>query len=510
MSAKEVRFLDTTFRDGSQSLWAMGIRHGMMEGVAEDLDNVGFETIEIPANAIHFKKIVRDLKEDPWALWAMLAKKMPKTPKSCMGSGLNLNFFGPPSPPELGKLFWSRLVEMGTLQRLQIISNTVDQLTRDFPTVVPFLKSIGLKVAIAVAYSISPRHDDQLFAEKTRAAAAFKPDVIYLKDQGGLLTVDRIRTLIPVMLENCAGIRLEIHSHCTTGLAPLVYMEALGLGIGTLHTGVPPLAESSGQPAVLDTARNARLMGYSHDLDEALLERITARLTAFAKQDNMPIGATSKYDYAQYIHQIPGGVISNLKFQLAEIKLDHRLDEVIEESIQVRKDLGYPIMITPYSQFMCTQAAINVASGERYKMVMDELIRFAQGAYGEDSGQPWMDQDLKDKFLNLPRAKELAVFSERPIEDISLKEVRGRFGGASISDEELLSRVIMSGDKELLAMRAAGAPKQYYTSAMPVVSLLKELGKHKSLGYIQVQRGANTLRIENRSAAAPPAYTKER
>ncbi|MDP6174241.1 MAG: hypothetical protein QGF09_08760, partial [Rhodospirillales bacterium] len=361
-------------------------------------------------------------------------------------------------------------------------------------------KELGLEVSIAVAYSISPRHTDELFAEKVRAATAFKPDAIYLKDQGGLLTVDRIRTLIPVFQENCEGIPLEIHGHCTTGLAPLVYMEALELGIPTLHTGLPPLAESSGQPSVLDTAKNARLMGYSHGLDEELLARAAARLTTCAHQDNMAVGETTKYDYGQYIHQIPGGVISNLRFQLAEINLDHRLDEVIEESVLIRKELGYPIMITPYSQFMCTQAAINVATGERYKVVMDELIRFAQGAYGEDSGEPWMDQDLKDKFLSLPRAKELAAFAERPIEDISVKEVRQKMGAPDIPDEELLNRVIMRGEQALQEMRAAGPPRQYYSAAMPMVSLLNEMSKHSGLGYIQVQRGTDSVVIENRSA----------
>ncbi len=500
MSDKHVRFFDTSFRDGAQSLWAMGIRHGVMEAIAGDLDNAGFATIEVPTNAIHFKKTIRDLKEDPWALSAMLAEKITKTPKACIGSGFNLNSFGPPSPPELGKMFWKRLIDMGTLQRLQLIANTFDQLTRDFPTIIPDFKKLGMEISIAIAYSISPRHTDALFAEKTRAAAAFKPDVIYLKDQGGLLTVDRIRTLIPIMQENCAGIPMEIHSHCTTGLAPLVYMEALELGIPTLHTGVPPLANSSGQPSVLDTAKNARLMGYSHDLDEALLARIAERFTEIARQDNMPIGATTKYDYAQYIHQIPGGVISNLRFQLAEIGLAERLDEVIEETIQIRKDLGYPIMITPYSQFMCTQAAINVASGERYEMVIDELIRFAQGAYGEDSGAPWMDADLKDKLLARPRAKELATLTARPIEDISVAEVRQRMGAPGISDEELLNRVIMKGEQEILAMRAAGPPRQYHTAAMPVLTLLNELAKRDGLRSVQLRRGTDSLLVEKRSA----------
>ncbi|NQV54382.1 MAG: hypothetical protein HQ503_00860 [Rhodospirillales bacterium] len=495
----KVRFLDTTFRDGSQSLWASGMRSGMMEAIAADVGRAGFDVIEVPGNAIYFKKIVRDLKEDPWKLMASLAEKMPNAVKACMGGTLNLNLFGTPTPPEMGKLFFKRLAEMGALNRVQIMSNTHDQLKRDFPVLVPTFKSLGIQSAAAICYSISPRHTDEHFAQKTREAAAYDPEVIYLKDQGGLMTVDRLRTLMPVIMENAGDIPVEIHSHCTTGLAPLVYMEALALGVPTLHTGIPPLAGGSAQPSVLSTAKNARLMGHTHNLDEDLLSDISARLTAIAEHDNMPHGAPMEYDHSQYIHQIPGGVISNLRFQLAGINMDHRLDEVIEESVRIREDLGYPMMITPHSQYMCTQAALNVSTGERYKMVLDELIKFAQGAYGEDSGYLEMDANLRDELLSKPRARELSAKGPVPIEEISVDEVRQRIGYAGISDEELLLRTIMAGNQEIEAMRAAGPARQYLTADQPLKTLLAELGKHKSVRYVQVQRGDNSITVQNRA-----------
>jgi len=504
-----VRILDTTFRDGAQSLWAMAIRHGMMEPVAADMDNAGFAVIEVPANAIHFKKYIRDLKENPFDLMRMLASKMPRTPKAAMGGGLNLNLFGTPTPPALGRLFQKTLFDIGVLNRIQTTCNTADQLTRQLPTLAPFLKGIGYQLALAISYSISPRHTDELYAQKTRAAAALKPDAIYLKDQGGLLTVDRLRTLMPIIMKEAAGIPVELHSHCTTGLAPLVYTEALKLGVKTLHCGIPPLADGPAQPSVLDMIRNARLMGYSIDLDEKLLRSISERLYAIARQANMPVGEPLRYDYAQYIHQIPGGVISNLRFQLSEIGLSHRLDEVIQECIRIREDLGYPIMITPFSQFVGTQAAINVATGERYKVVIDELIRFAQGVFGEDSGYTWMDPNLKDRWLDLPRAKDLAALGKRPIEDVSLEECRQKFGAPGISDEELMMRAIMGGAEEIAAMVAAGPPKRYLTSDMPLVMLLNELKKHNSVRYIHVQCGADSISVQKRSAEAPSIPAQE-
>ncbi|MDE3078378.1 MAG: hypothetical protein KGJ86_23380, partial [Chloroflexota bacterium] len=332
-------------------------------------------------------------------------------------------------------------------------ANTRGQLEDEFPWSIPMCREIGYQVAIALSYSLSPRHTDEYYAQKTREALKFKPDAIYLKDQCGLLTVDRIRTLVPAIVQNAGGVPLELHSHCTTGLAPLVYLEAMQLGIRTLHTGIPPLADGSAQPSVFNVANNARLLGYEPVIDEEALGPVSERLTAIAQLENLPIGAPLQYDYAQYIHQVPGGVISNLRYQLAGLRLQDRLEDVLNESVEVRKELGYPIMITPFSQFVATQAAINVATGERYKHVIDELILFAQGEFTEDSGYLVMDQNLKDRLLGMPRAKELAA---RDTREVSVDEIRATLGGPGVSDEELLLRFFMQGEREIAAMRAAG------------------------------------------------------
>ncbi|OGA27717.1 MAG: hypothetical protein A3I01_10960 [Betaproteobacteria bacterium RIFCSPLOWO2_02_FULL_65_24] len=491
-----VQFIDTTFRDGSQSLWASGMRRGMIEAVADTMDRAGFAAVEVPVVAIYLKKFVRDLKEDPWAMMRMVARKMPHTVKGCMAGGHILSFEAP-APQELVKLFFRCIVATGALNRAQLTSNTFDQTTRNFPWIIPEFRSLGLQIATAVSYSVSPRHSDEYYARKTREVAAFSPDVIYLKDQGGLLTVDRARTLIRVMLENAGGVPLELHSHCTTGLADLVYMEALKLGVRTLHTAVPPLANGSSQPSIFTVAGNARLLGYSTAVDEAGLRSVQARLTAIAREEGLPIGAPLDYDCGQYIHQVPGGVISNLRHQLAQLRILERLDEVLEETVQVRKDLGYPIMITPHSQFVVSQAAINVALGERYKVVIDELILFAQGIYGEDSGYTWMDQDLKDRLLGSPRARELAARGAR---EVTMRELREQLGGPGVSDEEFLLRYIMKGTKEIEAMRAAGAPKQYSGASLPLLTLIREISKHSGVRYVRIRRGEESMLVQNRSS----------
>lgn len=493
----DVHFVDTTFRDGSQSLWASGMRTGMMEAAAEIMDKVGFAAIEVPINGIYLKKFVRDLKEDPWDLLRMLGRKMPKTVKGCMAGGFILPF-EPPPPREMIELFYARAVATGAFNRAQLTSNTVDQIKRTFPWIIPVFRELGVKVVLALSYAISPRHTDDYYAQKTRELVAFKPDAIYVKDQGGLLTLDRVRTLLPAMIQNAAGVPIELHSHCTTGLAPLVYLEGLRLGVRTLHTAIPPLAQGSSQPSVLNVVRNAGLMGFSARVNVELIEETARRLTEIARQEKLPIGAPLEYNSAQYVHQVPGGVISNLKHQLAEMRMQDRLNEVLEESVHVRKDLGYPIMITPLSQFVVTQAAINIATEVRYKHVIDELILFAQGVYGEDSGYTVMDQNLKDRLLSTQRATELA---SRQKPNVTLQDLRAGLGGKAVSDEEFLLRYIMKGDQEIRTMRAAGRPKQYLNSELPLVRLLEELKKHRSVRYVSLQRHGKSLVLENRSEA---------
>ena len=146
---------------------------------------------------------------------------------------------------------------------------------------------------------------------------------------------------------------------------------------------------------------------------------------------------------------------------------------------------------------MVTQSAINVATGERYRHVIDELILFAQGVYGEDSGFPWMDQNLKDRLLGMPRAQELAA---RKLSATPLKKIRENLGGPGVSDEEFLLRYLMKGEQEIGAMRAAGPPRQYFNASLPLLTLLQEVGKHKSVRYVQVRRDGSSLVIQNQSA----------
>ena len=230
-----------------------------------------------------------------------------------------------------------------------------------------------------------------------------------MEDVGGLLTPERAKTLLPGMIKNANGIPLELHMHGMSGFHEAVAVEAMKMGIRRFQTCVPPLADGSSLPSCFNIAHNARVLGLKPQLNEEPLRVVEERLTKIAKEEGYAIGTPRLYDERIYQHRVPGGVIANLEFQLKQLGLHHRLDEILDEIKQIVIDLGYPVQMTPHSQFIVTQATMNVALGERYKEFIDAMTEYAMGIYGvEDTGVDIMDQKLKDKFLNGPNAKRIA------------------------------------------------------------------------------------------------------
>src|SRR5690349_19156692 len=200
--------------------------------------------------------------------------------------------------------------------------------------------------------------------------------------------------------------------------------------------------------------------------------------------------AQREYDHAQYLHQVPGGMISNLRHQLRALGMEDRLEEALEEAGRVRAECGYPIMVTPLAQFVGSQAAINIITGERYEDVTDQSIQYALGHWGKEAPRV-MDSNIKDKILNRPRTEAWRNWSPP---DLSLVEVRKKFGGPGVSDEELILRVI-AGKAAVKAMLTAGAPREYVSATQPLVKLIGELVKRKDCNQVYIRKGEMMLRL---------------
>lgn len=207
------------------------------------------------------------------------------------------------------------------------------------------------------------------------------------------------------------------------------------------------------------------------------------------------MGKPLEYDHIQYSHQVPGGMISNLRHQLRVVGMEKKIPATLEEAAHVRAEFGYPIMVTPLSQFVGSQAAINVIVGERYKEVTDQTIQYALGLWGNE-GALLMDPNVKDKILSSPRAKKWEGWIPP---NPSIREVRRKLGGRGVSDEELVLRVY-AGKDSVKAMLAAGAPKEYLNARHPLVTLIGELSHKNDCRRIHIQKGSLSLHLEKRGS----------
>ncbi len=485
----EIRFVDTTYRDGHMSLWASNMTTGMMLPPAENLDNAGFDAMEVISGS-NFKKCARELKENPYQRISLLRQRITKTPLRAIAG--RINTFGYDAPT-MYRLYVGLIAARG-IRQVRILDPWNEY--AGWERKVLAARDAGVDAVVDITYSVSPRHTDEYYAERTRQAVTLPVFRLCLKDPGGLLTPERVKTLVPVVLENAGNIPVELHTHCTTGLGPLCALEAIKAGIRTINTAIPPLADGASLPSIFNVAANARALGYAPVIDEAMIRPASDHFTRIAEREGLPIGRPVEYDYAQYLHQVPGGMISNFGHQLRLVGLGDRLQEALEETVQVRAEFGYPIMVTPLSQFVGTQAVINLVVGERYKEVTDQTINYALGRYGAE-GATGMDPDIRDRILATPRARELA--RQEPV-DLSLADMRRKFGGPGVSDEDLLLRWLTSKE-EVDAMHQAGPPVEYTAAGPPLVALVRELTARTGISRIRVQKPGLSLTLAKRTEA---------
>jgi oxaloacetate decarboxylase alpha subunit len=346
------------------------------------------------------------------------------------------------------------------------------------------LRQMGMTSVVNLIYSISPRHTDEYYAEKARQAAAMKLYRLCFKDVAGMLTPDRTYALAKLILQNVGNTPVEFHAHCNNGLAPFNVLQAVRAGIRIVHTSVPPLANGSAQPSVFNVVNNLRALGYKPLVNEKVLAPVEEHLRRCAKEEGLPIGAPREYDEDWYRHQVPGGMISNLRHQLKMLGKENKMPDVLEEIVQVRAELGYPIMVTPFAQFVGSQAAINIMTGERYKEVTDQVIQYALGLWGKE-GAEYMEPEVKAKILDRKRAREMQSFQ---IPNTPLEEVRKQYGGPNLSDEELIMRYY-AGPEFVDALKTAPPRKEYLDARTPLVRLVEQLGDKKDLGYVYFKKG---------------------
>lgn len=462
--SKTFRVVDQTIRDAQQSLWGFLMSTDMIEPVAAAMDAVGYKAVAtVGSNGFVVQS--RYYQEDPWDRIRLLAKAMPRTDLRGSYMTTALASFDVDTPQDVIALWIRRSVAHGITSFWVCDYQTDDERFRYFAEIA---KAEETGVVTSLMYTSSLAHDQEHWARKTRAIAASRDCVggIMIEDASGVLTPETTRELLATVQRNCDGLPLEFHMHCNSGLAPLCYLEAIKMGVDAVHTAVAPLANGTSLPSTESIVRNAARLGYSAEIDEAALETVSSHFRAVAAERGLPVGTPGEYDLFHYEHQVPGGMMTNLTRQLKEAGMADRLQEVLDEVVLVRRELGYPVMATPYSQIVGVQALENVISGERYQRVPDTVIKYLLGFYGEPAGP--VDPDVRDRIFSLPEAKRLQDWRPqgryRPLAELRTEV------GPDLDDDELLLRLVIPGwrpDRGRAAATPAPRPGPAVAAAPP-------------------------------------------
>jgi oxaloacetate decarboxylase (Na+ extruding) subunit alpha len=485
----DVGLVDVSLRDGNQSLWgATGLRSAHVLQVAPLLERVGFRALDYSSSTA-MGMLVRTHREDPWELIRRTRELVPRTKLQFIGTGFRFISWQN-AHPETMQLVYDRLAVNG-IDRVVVLDPMHDMdAARETAR---RLKQAGIdEVVGALTFTISAVHDDAFYADLARQMRECADiDRVYVKDPAGILSAERARTLLPAVTAALGPTALELHSHATIGFSPQTYAIAPELGVQVVQTGCGPLGNGSSLPEARRTVANLREMVHHVDVDDRALGLACDFFERLAAVEELPVGRPQDFDAAFLHHQIAGGVMTTTRRQLREIGMEDRFETLVEEVGQVRAELGFPIMVTPFPQMVVSQALFNVM-GERYANVSDQVIRYALGAFGRPTAP--IDPEVLDRVLDRPRARELQAEPPPP----SPEELRRQFG-PRISDEELLLRAHMPGE-QVDAMVAAGpAPRHFNPGLSPVLTLLRELGQRRTVHDLAVGKGDLRLSVSRRA-----------
>jgi oxaloacetate decarboxylase alpha subunit len=426
---QKIEITETVLRDAHQSLLATRMRTEDMLPIAAKLDNVGYWSLETWGGAT-FDACLRYLKESPWERLRKLRAAMPKTRFQMLLRGQNVvgyrNY-----PDDIVRAFVQRAASAG-IDVFRIFDAMND--VRNMKTAIEAALKTGKLVEGTICYTISPVHSVDYFLRVAEKLAAMGVQIICLKDMGGLLApyvagelVRKLKAQIPLPL--------HLHSHCTAGLAPMSYMMAVEAGVDIIDTALAPLSQGTSQPATEQMV--AALKGTPRDtgLDLGTLDDIASYFYEVRRkyaEFESPVNNQIKTDVL--VSQIPGGMLSNLVAQLRQQNAEDKLDAVLAEMPHVRKDLGYPPLVTPTSQICGSQAALNVMTGKRYSVVAMETKNYVMGLYGEPPGP--ISDEIKNKVLGKKQPIDC-----RPADLLKpgLDQARKEIDGLATSEEDVLS-----------------------------------------------------------------------
>ena len=374
----KVRITDTTLRDAHQSLWATRMRTDDILKIAETIDNAGYYSLECWGGAT-FDVCMRFLRENPWERLREIKKVCKKTPLQMLLRGQNVLGYKH-YPDDMVDRFVALACENG-MDIFRIFDALNDP--RNLEQAIKSVKKYGGHAQGTISYTTSPVHTVEAYVKLAKEQETMGIDSLCIKDMAGILTPGAARELVSALRKNLPEMPIQIHSHMTSGMATAMYLAAVEAGAGCVDCAISTMSSFSSQPPCESVKTILESEGYDTGLDQAALAKINAYFKEL-KAVRQPASSSKveAVDAGVLVHAIPGGMISNLRSQLAQQDALDRLPEVLEELPKTRADMGYPPLVTPTSQIVGVQAVLNVLSGKRYSMVTDETRRYASGYYG--------------------------------------------------------------------------------------------------------------------------------
>ncbi|MBE6972644.1 MAG: pyruvate carboxylase subunit B [Ruminococcaceae bacterium] len=451
---RKVQLTETVLRDANQSLIATRLPYSKFEPILETIDKTGYYSAEVWGGAT-FDVCLRYLREDPWERLRKIRAKMPNTKLQMLLRGQNILGYKH-YPDDVVRKFVEHSVKNG-IDIIRIFDALND--VRNLEVAIDETVKQGAHASGTISFTTSPVHTRQTFVDMVKDLKGMGASSICIKDMAGIMGPQEAYDLVSAIKDAEPDMPLVIHTHCTTGLAFMTYLKCVEAGADVLDCAISPMSGGTSQPATETMAYALREMGYQVDLDDKMLTK-TADFFKGVRADFLKDGVLDPISMATdtqcLSYQIPGGMLSNLISQLKTMNAIHKLDEALLETPRVRKDLGYPPLVTPTSQLVGSQAVQNVLAGERYKVVGKEIKAYCRGEYGRTPAP--IDPEVQKKILgDTPLVEGRFADGLAP----EFEKTKAELGATAKSDEDVLSyiafpQVAMAFFKD----REAGFPKK--------------------------------------------------
>ncbi len=426
-----VKIVETSVRDGHQSLFATRMNTEEVVSLAQIYDQVGYHAIEVWGGAT-FDSCLRFLNEDPWERLRKVREACPHTKLQMLFRGQNILGYRHYSD-DVVEMFCRKAIENG-IDIIRVFDALND--IRNLKMAVESTKKYGGQCQIALSYTTSPVHTIEYYVNLAREVEKLGTDSLCIKDMAGVLVPEDAEKLVRALKKEIS-IPLELHSHCTAGVCEMTYMAAIRAGVDIVDTSLSPLSNGTAQPSTQALA--VALRGTKHD-PKLNFEAIHQAEPLMTKIVNKYVGNGLLNPKSLQInpniltYQVPGGMLSNMIKQLTDQGAMDRYEEVLREIPRVRKDLGYPPLVTPMSQMVGTQAVLNILSGERYKMCAKEVKDYLHGRYGQAPAP--INEEVRHQIIG-----DDEVISCRPA-DLLKPEFEGlkeKYRDIARCDEDVLS-----------------------------------------------------------------------